>query len=213
MLAPVSAVIVTTNYDPDFGAGPLNGYGWRATINFEIPITCFDTAGFKVNLFGVVLGCGAPQVADFKVLSAQAGFYQSGSPGTLLDVLTFDPNTLPLGAVEVVPPVTLAYVVALTPSNEVRGQAAFDDDILFRLRLFGPTAELQYRVCPTGVSPCPDWTTAPSPTETTFVRQDGKTFEQVFAQTELRVGAVPEPGSAGLALLALGAGLAATRRR
>lgn len=210
MLAPAQAVIITTNYDPSFGAGPFNGYGWRATINYEIPKECFSAAGIKVNLFGLVLGCESPRVADFKVLSAQVGFYQDGTPNTLLDVLTFDPTSLPLFLVDVVPPDTLDYIVALTPSNAVAGNLGFDDDFLFRVVLNGPTAKLQYCAV---LGPC-NWTTAPLPTATDFIRQpDGATFASVFARTELRVGTVPEPASLALLLLALGAGLATTRRR
>lgn len=211
-LAPAQAVIITTNYDPAFGAGPLNGYGWKATINYEIPADCFNTAGIKVNFFGLVLGCGAPQTADFKVLSAQVGLYQVGNPNFLLDVLTFNPSSLPLFLVDVVPPDSFDYVIALTPSNAVAGNAAFSDDFLFRVVLNGPTAKLEY--CSV-IGTC-NWTEAPLPTTTEYIRQpDGAMFNTVFASTELKVGqtrSVPEPAALLLVMMALGAAAFTARR-
>ncbi|MDZ7812898.1 MAG: hypothetical protein U5L74_07195 [Ideonella sp.] len=123
-----------------------------------------------------------PLQADFKVLSAEVGFYQAGSPAFLLDVLTFNPASLPLFLVDVVPPDTLDYVIALTPSNSLAGQAAFDDDFLFRLVLNGSTARLQYCAV---LGPC-NWTTAPLPTATEFIRQpDGADPVSILSQTKL----------------------------
>lgn len=213
MLSTASAVIVTTSYDPPFGAGPLNDYGWKATINYELPAECFSTPGAKINLFGLILGCEAPRVADFKVLSAQVGIYRLDTPNFLVDVLTFDPTSLPLLAVGITPPDVVTQVYAWRPSNTVRGTADFNDDIDFRLLLQGPVAEVEYRQCVPG-SRCSAWTTGPAPVRTASIRYaDGTTFSQVFGQTELRVGAVPEPGTMALVLLALGAGVTVVRRR
>lgn len=219
LLAPASAVIVTTSYDPPFGAGPLEGYGWNATINYELPAECFASSGPKVRVGGFVLFCGDDVLqADFKVLSAQVGIYAMANPNFLLDVLTFNPASLPLLAVVVQPPDALVEVYAWTPSNIVRGNQSFDDDIQFRLKLFGEAAEVQYRECAVGVSNsnCPTWRTTEPSVVTNYTRYaEGTAFSDVFAQTELRLGvqAVPEPGTLALALLALGTGLASTRRR
>ncbi len=220
--APASAAIVTGNWDPAFAAGPLQNLGWLTTINFSVPDQCFAGAGgIKINLFGQSWGCNAllptPKIT---VLSAEVGLYSLAS-NTIIDVLTFNPATLPLLLVNIDPNDTLNFFLATQPSSLVLGGVLSDpafpaftallSSYQFRLRLAGSLPQLEYRNGTSG-----PYTIATSPTLAgQVIEMDDDKAGAIVQTTALRVGqqAIPEPASVALVLLALVAGGLASRRR
>ena len=218
---PASAAIVTGSWDPAFAAGPLQNLGWLTTINFFVPTQCFAGAGgIKINLFGQSYFCnGLLPTPKITVLSAEVGLY-SLSTNTIVDVLTFNPATLPLFLVNIDPNDTLNFFLATQPSSPAQGGVLSDpaftsqlNQFNFRLRLAGSLPQLEYRSGNTG-----PYTIATSPTlNGQSIELDDTMAGAIINTTALRVGQqaipIPEPTSVALVLLALAAGGVASRRR
>ena len=218
---PASAAIVTGSWDPAFGPGPLQDLGWLTTINFFVPNQCFTSnTGPGISIFGNSHSCGgttenpAPQI---KVLSAEVGLY-SLATNKIVDVLTFDPLSLPLTLLKSDQNDLLIFFLASQLSNVVQGGVPSDQDFSallsqyqFRLRLNGSLPELQYGRVPDGA-----FVKATSPTLVgQSIDLDDSHTNAILTSTALRVGslAIPEPTSVALVLLALVAGGLASRRR
>lgn len=222
--APASAAIVTGSWDPAFGASsPFPTLGWLTTINFFVPNQCFTSnTGPGVSIFGNSHSCGGTTenpAPPIKVLSAEVGLY-SLATNKIVDVLTFDPLSLPLTLLKSDPNNLLIFFLASDLSNVVRGGVSSDPAFTsllspyqFRLRLNGSLPELQYGIAPGG-----DWVKATSPTLVgQSIDLDDSHKDAILGITALSVGQqaipIPEPTSVALVLLALVAGGVASRRR
>ena len=226
-----SAAIVTGNWDPLFETGsPLAGLGWTATINLFVPNECVTGS---VPFFGTIInspafsfGCGSLSNAflasSIRVVSAEIGIYDAdtGGPNALLDVIRFNPSTLPiqfLGFDAALDEPTF-YIGGTTAA--VFGGHARTDDCQFRLSLNDSTNRPTTRTRAPFVSYACNGSTnftrsdaRPDVTEYSVVLNrsfDDEIANQVIAQTRLEV---PEPGSLTLVGLALAAAGVGTTRR
>lgn len=233
-----SAAIVTGNWDPAFETGTiLDGLGWTATINLYVPDQCITQSvpvGIILNFAGFSFGCGPNfslnpldyLAAEIKVVSAEVGIYDAlgGGPDELLDVIRFEPLTLPIQFLGFDDDTN-------NPTFFIGGTSAAEWGTQ------GRTASCQFKLSlndelnvPTTATTAPfvsyacgssgEFTrsnTRPTVTEYSYVLNSGpndETADDVKAATRLEVAGndVPEPGSVALALLALSAAGLTTRR-
>ena len=215
-----SAAIITGSWGPALPNPPFVNLGWTATINLKVDNECSNGAQslpFIVNVFGRSFGCRSNPLRSttpFSILSAEIGIYDL-TTNRIVDVLRFETSSFTPVLLELEPGGVIDFLLSTTDSNAVRGGIDRTDDYLFRLALPGSAPRIKYRAFGTKGN----FVTAPGvPTETQFAINPDSAQANVLSTTRLErdqpvFNRVPEPGSMALALMALGAAVAAANRR